>query len=64
MKSRIGKVLFSQLLPYAGNMNEAEVDKKVTIKIVDCLLEKFPFFEETYKVEIYKMISMLKKYLN
>ena len=37
-------------------MNEVEVDKKITIKIVDSLLEKFPFFEETYKVEIYKMI--------
>mgnify|MGYP007056185049 FL=1 len=56
MKSRIGEVLFSQLLPYVGNMNEVEVDKKVTIKIVDSILEKFPFIEETNKVEIYKMI--------
>ena len=31
MKSRIGKFLFSQLLPYVGNMNEVEVDKKATI---------------------------------
>ena len=56
MKPRIGEVLFSQLLPYVGNMNEVEVDKKVTIKIVDSILEKFPFIEETNKVEIYKMI--------
>ena len=56
MKPRIGEVLFSQLLPYVGNMNEVEVDKKVTIKIVDTILEKFPFIEETNKVEIYKMI--------
>jgi len=56
MKSRIGEVLFSQLLPYVGNMNEVEVDKKVIIKIVDSILEKFPFIEESNKVEIYKMI--------
>ena len=56
MKPRIGEVLFSQLLPYVGNMNEVEVDKKVTIKIVDSILEKYPFIEETNKVEIYKMI--------
>lgn len=56
MKPRIGEVLFSQLLPYVGNMNEVEVDKKVTIKIVDSILEKFPYIEETNKVEIYKMI--------
>ena len=37
-------------------MNEVEVDKKVTIKIVDSLLEKFPFIEKINKVEIYKMI--------
>ena len=56
MKSRIGEVLFSQLLPYVGNMNEVEVDKKVIIKIVDSILEKFPFIEESNKVEIYKMV--------
>ena len=56
MKSRIGEVLFSQLLPYVGNMNEVEVDKKVIIKIVDSILEKFPFIEESNKLEIYKMI--------
>ena len=56
MKSRIGEVLFSQLLPYVGNMNEVEVDKKVIIKIVDSILGKFPFIEESNKVEIYKMI--------
>ena len=56
MKPRIGEVLFSQLLPYVGNMNEVEVDKKVTIKIVDSILEKFPYIDETNKVEIYKMI--------
>ena len=56
MKSRIGEVLFSQLLPYVGNMNEVEVDKKVAIKIVDSILEKYPFIDEINKVEIYKMV--------
>ena len=61
MKSRIGEVLFSQLLPYVGNMNEVEVDKKVIIKIVDSILEKFPFIEESNKVEIYKMICAVEE---
>ena len=64
MKPRIGEVLFSQLLPYVGNMNEVEVDKKVTIKIVDSILEKFPFIEETNKVEIYKMICAAEELKN
>ena len=55
MKSRIGEVLFSQLLPYVGNMKEVEVDKKVMISIIDAILGKFPYIEETNKIEIYKM---------
>ena len=43
MKSRIGKFLFSQLLPYVGNMSEVEVDKKATINIFDSLHEKISF---------------------
>ena len=56
MKPRISEVLFSQLLPYVGNMTEVEIDKKITIKIVDAILEKYPFVPETNKIEIYKMI--------
>ena len=44
-------------------MNEVEVDKKVTIKIVDSLLEKFPFIEKINKVEIYKMIFAAEEVL-
>jgi hypothetical protein len=55
MRSRIGEVLFSQLLPYVGNMKEVEVDKKVMIAIVETILKKYPFIDETNKIEIYKM---------
>ena len=56
MKPRISEVIFSQLLPYVGNMTEVEIDKKVIITIVDAILEKYPFVPESNKVEIYKMI--------
>ena len=56
LKSRIGEVLFSQILPYVGNMKEVSVDKKIVVKIVDKLLEKYPFVAEKNKAEIFKMV--------
>ena len=56
MKSRIGEVLFSQLLPYVGNMKEMGLEPKKIIKIVETFLEKYPFVDETHKKDIYKMI--------
>ena len=65
IKSRLGEVLFSQLLPYVGNMKEIELEPKMIIKIVQTFLEKYPFIDESHKGEIYKMICSpeeLEKY--
>ena len=56
LKSINGEVLFSQLLPYVGNMKEMGLEPKKIIKIVETFLEKYPFVDETHKKDIYKMI--------
>ena len=56
LKARIGEVLFSQLLPYVGNMKEVSVEKKIVIKVVETILDKYPFIAENNRAEIYKMI--------
>ena len=56
MKTRIGEVLFSQLLPYVGNMKEIEVQPKIIVKIIETILEKYPFIDEAHKNDVYKMI--------
>ena len=56
MKTRIGEVLFSQLLPYVGNMKEIEVQPKIIVKIIETILEKYPFIDEAHRNDVYKMI--------
>ena len=56
LKPRIGEVLFSQLLPYIGNMKEMEIEYKVIIKIVETIIEKYPFLETNQINEINKII--------
>ena len=56
LKTRIGEVLFSQLLPYVGNMKEIEVQPKIIVKIIETILEKYPFIDEAHRNDVYKMI--------
>ena len=56
IKPRLGEVLFSQLLPYLGNMKELDLEPKMIIKIVETFMEKYPFIDEIHKNYIYKMI--------
>ena len=56
MKTRIGEVLFSQLLPYVGNMKEIEVQPKIIVKIIETILEKYPFIDEAHRNDVYKII--------
>ena len=56
MKPRLGEVLFSQLLPYVGNMKEVEVQPKIIVKIIETIIEKYPFIDEAHKNDVYKMI--------
>ena len=61
IKVRLGEVLFSQLLPYVGNMKEMEIEPKIIMKIIDAIIEKYPFVDEPHKNDIYKMICSPKE---
>ena len=56
VKPKIGEVLFSQLLPYVGNMNEFNVDKKFIIKILDDVNERYPYMGQANMEAIYDLV--------
>ena len=56
LKSRLGEVLFSQLLPYVGNMKELQVDNKIIFTMIETIINKYPFIDEASKGDIYKMV--------
>ena len=56
VKNKIGEVLFSQLLPYIGNMNEFGVDKKYIIKLLEDINNRFNYMEETNLEAIYEQV--------
>ena len=64
IKNKIGEILFSQLLPYAGNMKEIGVDKKSIIKLVDDIINRYNYMEEKYIEAIYDLICSSKEELN
>ena len=59
MKSRLGEVLFSQLLPYVGNMKELEIENKIIYTMIEAIIKKYPFIDESNKTDIYKMFCNL-----
>ena len=56
LKGRLGEVLFSQLLPYIGNMKEMGLETKIIIKVVETIVEKYPFIDASHQKDVYKMI--------
>ena len=56
IKPRLGEVIFSQLLPYVGNMKELEVDNTIIYTMVDTIIKKYPFIDESSKGDIFKML--------
>ena len=56
VKNKIGEVLFSQLLPYIGNMNEFEIDKKYIIKLIDDINERYNYMDKSSLEAIYGQI--------
>ena len=46
IKPKIGEILFSQLLPYVGNMNEFGIKKKYIIKIINDINKRFNFINK------------------
>ena len=46
IKPKIGEILFSQLLPYVGNMNEFGIKKKYIIKIINDINKRFNYINK------------------
>ena len=63
VKPKIGEVLFSQLLPYIGNMNEFNVDKKLIIKILDDINDRYPYMGQANMEAIYDLVCSSKEEL-
>ena len=63
VKPKIGQVLFSQLLPYIGNMNEFNVDKKYIIKIFDDINNRYPYMGKSNMEAIYDLVCSSKEEL-
>ena len=63
MKPKIGEVLFSQIIPYVGNMIEFHVDKKYIIKIIDDINEKYNYLGNSNLESIYNLVCSSKEEL-
>ena len=63
VKPKIGEVLFSQLLPYIGNMNEFNLDKKFIIKILDDINDRYPYMGKSNMEAIYDLVCSSKEEL-
>ena len=63
VKHKIGEVLFSQLLPYVNNMSEFNVDKKLILKIIDDINDKYSYMGKETVEAIYDIICGSKEEL-
>ena len=63
-KPKIGEVLFSQLLPYVGNMNEFNVEKKYIIKIIDDINNRYCYLDKGNLETIYGLVCSSKEELD
>ena len=63
VKPKIGEVLFSQILPYVGNMSEFNVEKKYIIKIIDDINKKYNYMGQSSMEAIYDLICSSKEEL-
>ena len=59
--TKLGDVVFSQLLTYANNMKNFEIDKRVIIKIIDEFIDKYKNVSDINKKTIYEMILQGKE---
>ena len=63
VKSKIGEVLFSQLLPYVGNMNEFNIEKKYIIKIIEDINDRYRYMSQSNIDAIYDLVCSSKEEL-
>ena len=45
-KEKVKDVLFSCLVPYINNMNEIKIDKRIILKLLDEIIEKYQYLDE------------------
>lgn len=57
MRNKVKDVLFSCLVPYVNNMNELEIDKRIILKILDEIIERYNYLDEESKNNIERFIS-------
>lgn len=57
MKSKVTEVMFSCLVPYTNNMVELNVDKRIILKLLDEILEKYKYMDDGSKLSLMKFIS-------
>ena len=63
VKVKLGEILFSQLLPYIGNMNEFQIDKKYIIKVVDNISSTFDYMNKSNISSIENLVCEKKEEL-
>jgi hypothetical protein len=63
IKVKLGEILFSQLLPYIGNMNEFQIDKKYIIKVVDNISSTFNYINKSNIASIENLVCEKKEEL-
>jgi hypothetical protein len=56
-KSKVTEVMFSCLVPYTNNMVELNVDKRIILKLLDEILEKYKYMDDVSKLSLMKFIS-------
>ena len=61
VKVKLGEILFSQLLPYIGNMNEFQIDKKYIIKVVDNISSTFDYMNKSNISSIENLVCEKKE---
>ena len=57
IKQKLNEAVFSQIITYASNMKDFEIDKRVILKIIDEFLEKYNFVSENNINTIYLMLT-------
>ena len=63
IKSKIGEVLFSQLLPFVGNMIEFNLEKKYIIKIIEDINNRYRYMSKSNIEAIYDLVCSSKEEL-
>ena len=56
VKDKLNEIVFSQLVTYANNMKEFEIDKRIILKIIEEFMEKYNYLSENYIKTLFEII--------